>query len=56
MDKMVIIFVSHRKQADYKLALELWYKEIMTIVVDPFEKSDLTKIKSFLANSVLQSV
>lgn len=53
MNKTVIIFVNHRKQANYKLVLQLRYKRIITTPGDLFEQSDLTKIESLLANSVL---
>ena len=54
IDKTAEIFISHRKRADYKLALKVRHNGIITTPRDPFKQSDLTKIESLLANGVLQ--
>ena len=51
---MVPIFISYREQADNELALQLRHEGIITTPGDLFEQSDLTEIKSLLANGVLQ--
>ncbi len=56
MDKTADIFMSYRERADYKFALKLWYKRVITTPSNPFEKSDQTKIESLLANGVLLSL
>ena len=48
--------MSHRKQADYDFALQLWHKGIITTSRNLFEQSDLTKIESLLASGMLQPV
>ena len=37
MDKMADIFMNHRERADYKLALKLQYKGVITTPGDPFK-------------------
>lgn len=51
---MVDMFISYRKYADYKLIFKLYYDEVITTLNNPFEQFDLIKIKSLLANIVLQ--
>lgn len=55
-DKTATIFISHREQADYELALQLQYKEIITTLGDLFVQSDLIEIEFLLANGMLQPV
>ena len=53
---MAAIFISHREQADYELALQLRHEGIITTPGDLFEQSDLTEIEFLLANGMLQPV
>lgn len=54
MNKTANKFISYRKHADYKLAHRLRHDRIITTPEDFFEQGDLIKIKSLLANDVLQ--
>ena len=53
IDKTADIFISHKKPANYKLALQLRYDRIITTFRDFFEQSVFTKIEFLLANDVL---
>lgn len=53
---MADIFINHRKRAHYKLILKLRYDRIITLFKIFIKPSDLTKIKSFIANNILQSL
>ncbi len=45
--------MSHRARADYKLALKLRYKGVISTPDVPFKQSDQTEIESLLANGML---
>lgn len=53
---MATILISHKDIADYELTLQLWHKRIITISGDLFEQSNLTEIKFFLTNNMVQLV
>ena len=55
-DKMATIFINHRKQVDYELALQLWHEKIITTLGDLFEQSNATEIEFLLANAILQLI
>lgn len=56
INKATDIFISHKKWANYKLALKLRYRRIIIIFGDNFKRSDSIEIEFLLAHSILQSL